>query len=220
MVDEKDKEARDALDTAIRASGEENRFWAVRAITIQHYALFEQSLGDLFMWLSGTNPNVAGIIFFRLGAAVRRPILEKLFKYKLKNEYSSFRNSLIKSLQGLEADRNEIVHWNVVNRIESSVDGVVSANLAIEPPSLWPEASPTKRWGINEMNAYQEKMMFYNLVIRQFTIIVLQRATAIGVPDDWHQSWREIFLQPIIYPPPELHPAVRFRHKPEIPPQS
>jgi hypothetical protein len=112
MLSEQDVQARDALDAAIRSGGEDNRFWATRAMAIQSYALFEQALSDLFAGLGDINPEIAGIIFFRINATARIIILEKLFQNKYRSQYNLFRNSLIKSLRPLENERNEIVHWS------------------------------------------------------------------------------------------------------------
>ncbi len=80
--------------------------------------------------LSGTTDAIAAIIFFRIGDAVRGPIIEKLFQQRFGDKYSLFRNSLTKELRdGLGRERNEIVHWNMVNSIFGDGDGGVRVNL-------------------------------------------------------------------------------------------
>jgi hypothetical protein len=90
-------------------------FWAIRGKAIHAYAGLEQGLARMFSALAGVNPKVGGMIFFRIGAAVRRNIIEELFRHKFKDDYKFFRNSLFKQLQPLDTERNQIVHWNVVN---------------------------------------------------------------------------------------------------------
>jgi hypothetical protein len=100
MLTHKDIQARDALEAAYRAAGEENRFWAVRGIAIQSYARLEQTLGDLYADLCDMNPQVAGITFFRItNSHTRNAIIEELFRHKFAHQFNLFRNSLIKWLR-------------------------------------------------------------------------------------------------------------------------
>jgi hypothetical protein len=218
MLTERDIQARDALEAAMHAGGEDNRFWAVRAMAIQSYALFEQALGDLFAGLSDTNPIVAGIIFFRLNASTRSPILEKLFRHKFHSQYNLFRNSLIKALRPLEGERNEIVHWNVTNQITPNDDGTMTGTLYLEAPSLWTPDENVRRWGIDDLRAFQPKCAFFAGVVRMFSSIVIYRREFYGFPPNFSDAWRDIFQQPLVYPPPTDHPLCARLQRPDTPP--
>jgi hypothetical protein len=93
-----------------------DEFWAIRGKAIQSYAGLEQSLARLFSALAGTSQEIGGTIFFRIASAdARRNLIGKLFQIKFRQQYNLFRNSLIKQLKPIDDERNQIVHWNVVN---------------------------------------------------------------------------------------------------------
>lgn len=90
----------DAYDQAAQSD-----FWAVRGKAIHAYAGLEQGLAQLFSAVSGVTPKVGGIIFFRISAAIRRTIIEELFRAKFKDEYNLSRNSLFKHLPAIDTER-------------------------------------------------------------------------------------------------------------------
>ena len=97
---------------------DQDPFWAVRAKAIQCYASLEQSLCRLLASLGNMEPEVAGIIFFKISSAdSRNKIIEKLFKRRHNGQYNLFINSLITQLRPVDIKRNEIVHWNTAQNI-------------------------------------------------------------------------------------------------------
>jgi len=78
---------------------DQDPFWAVRAKAIQSYASLEQSLCGLLAALGNIEPEVAGIIFFKISSAdSRNKIIEKLFRRKYQGQYNLFINSLLSQL--------------------------------------------------------------------------------------------------------------------------
>ena len=62
--------------------------------------------------------DVAQIIFVKITSAdSRNKILAKLFKKKFGIDFNLFRNSLFDQLRSMDIERNEIVHWNVINAV-------------------------------------------------------------------------------------------------------
>ncbi|HMC13564.1 MAG TPA: hypothetical protein VKG67_04395, partial [Gallionellaceae bacterium] len=98
------KEASKVLD--------QDPFWAVRAKAIENYASLEQSQCRLLAALGNIEPEVAGIIFFKISSTdSRNKIIEKLFRRKYQGQYNLFINSLVSQLKPINIKRNEIVHW-------------------------------------------------------------------------------------------------------------
>src|SRR5215207_2628240 len=102
--------------------------------SIQAYANLEQALCRLFARVSGTTDETAGIIFFRITSfRVRNTIIEKLFRKHFEGEYAEFRNSLIRQLDPIDRERNEIVHWNGVSERVDDEPEVIS----MRPPTFF-----------------------------------------------------------------------------------
>jgi hypothetical protein len=202
MVSQEDVEA------IIQNTGEDNRFWAARAIAIQSYASLEQALGELFAGLGEIRPEIAGVIFFKITSAqVRDAIIDKLFQLKFASGFNLFRNSLIKALRPLSNERNEIVHWNVINSITRHDDGRMTGTLLLEPPALWRERPSVKTWSIESLRSYKVKCDFFKTIVGMFTTIVVHRREFHGRSESWHNAWRDIFQVAITYPPPADHPS-------------
>jgi hypothetical protein len=123
-----------SLDEAAKLS-DEAEFWAIRGKAVQAYANVERSLCKLFTAFSGTTEEVGAIIFFRIvSTPARNAIIEKLFKIRFPDEFNLFRNSLIDQLRPIDIERNEIVHWNAINRV--SHDGTqTTVDVCLRPPA-------------------------------------------------------------------------------------
>lgn len=94
---------------------DDHPIWGNRAKAVQAYANLEQALCRLFALLCGIQLDAAGIIFFKItNTQARNDILDKLFRWRFKDEFNLFRNSLFKTLRPIDIRRNEIIHWNTV----------------------------------------------------------------------------------------------------------
>jgi len=193
------------LGEAMRnASNDE--FWAIRGKAIQAYANIEQSLARIFAMLSGTTQEVAGVIFFRISSTdSRNKILEKLFKKKFNDRFNVFRNSLFEQLRPIDIERNEIVHWNVVNQVGADKEGKTIAKVTLMPPNFWVPDTNTPIKDTAILVAFISKCDFYSKLCNMFNIMV-GNVALVPIPDADKQPWLDIFSQPIVYPPPLDHP--------------
>jgi hypothetical protein len=183
-----------------------DEFWATRAKSIQSYANVEQSLARLFSVLSGTTGEIAGIIFFKISSVdTRNKIMEKLFRLKFNNDYNLFRNSLFSQLRDLARDRNEIVHWNVVNHVGADPEGKTTNKVTLMAPAFSLPKPNAKKWGTSDLVDFMHKCDFYSRLCNMFNVTT-GNITNVPIPEAEKKPWLDIFAQPIVYPPPEDHP--------------
>jgi hypothetical protein len=125
-----------SLEVAMRKAAEDE-FWEIRGKAVQAYANLEQSLCSLFGALAGvTTWEIGAIIFFRIANShARNRIIEQLFKKKFGDRFNLFRNSLLADLTPIDQERNEIVHWNVVNIVGTDEAGETTARVVLKPPA-------------------------------------------------------------------------------------
>jgi hypothetical protein len=188
-------------DAITLASADE--FWAIRGKAIQAYASLEQSLSSLFATLAETDAQTANIIFFRIHSSdARNKIIEKLFQKKFKSQYNLFRNSLIKQLGPIDRERNEVVHWNVLNRVGSDKDGKATSQLELIPPANWIFDSNMPRKTSADLVAFLHKCDFYTRIINCLQAFVGRDTKA---PDAAIDDMARMFEEAIVYPPPSGH---------------
>lgn len=178
-------------------------FWAVRAKAIQSYASLEQSLCGLLAALAEIEPEVAGIIFFKISSAdSRNKIIEKLFHRKYQGQYNLFINSLISQLRPIDRKRNEIVHWNTSQTISGPTQSDWS--LSLIPPNFWAHNVDTPSISIRDLITFANKCSFYGRLINMFWLVMDPRHQEfVALTRD---TWIEIFSQSIVYPPQADHP--------------
>lgn len=182
---------------------DQDPFWAVRAKAIQSYASLEQSLCGLLASLGNIDPEVAGIIFFKISSAdSRNKIIEKLFKRSHKGQYNLFINSLITQLRPIDLKRNEIVHWNTAQNVSGPSQSDWS--LSLIPPNFWVRDENSPSITIQDLVAFANKCSFYSRLINMLSLVLDPRhqESAASI----RETWLEVFAQPITYPPPPTHP--------------
>jgi hypothetical protein len=194
----------DANDLAAQSD-----FWAIRGKAIHAYAGLEQGLAQLFSALAGVTPKTGGIIFFRISAAIRRTIIEELFRAKFKDEYNLFRNSLFKQLPALDTERNQIVHWNVVNNVGTDENNRTTSNLTLKSPAYWSDPSGRAK-DVQQMVDFSKKCAFYASLCSFFPVITIDGYTEHPVSDQDKKPWLEIYSQPVEYPPAPGHFLAHF----------
>jgi hypothetical protein len=179
-----------------------DQFWAIRGKAIQSYASLEQAMAQLFSLVSGTDGKTANIIFFRINSAdSRNKIVEKLFQNKFGTRYNLFRNSLFKQLGPIDRERNEVVHWNVVNFVDGDPDGNTRSTLSLLPPANWVPGHNAPKKTAEDLVAFSRKCDFYTRLVNCF--FAIEGNT--GLPQDMKQRWAVMFEGPIVYPPPAGH---------------
>jgi hypothetical protein len=181
--------------------------WTARGKAIQAYANLEQSLASFLAFLSDTDPMVASTIFFKVTSAdSRNKILEKLFRQKFQARYNLFRNTLFDQLRPIDIERNSIVHWNAVADVGH--DGQeMTASLQLRPPATL-RTSDTPSLTTTQINEFANRCGFYGRLLNMFTFV--EGPTQNNLPAEDASSWRDIFSQPIIYPPPSDHPLFQI----------
>ncbi len=198
--------------TKVIALAERDEFWGTRGKAIQAYANLEQSLALLFAFLSGTSIQTASIILFRISNSdSRNKIIEKLFRQKFENRFNLFRNTLFDQLRPIDRERNEIVHWNAVCKMGLNDNAEETAEVFLTPPaSLVSMTKETPKKDIRSIREFSKKCGFYSALINMFRWIEGE-TTEPPIPDDAKLAWRNIFAQPIVYPPPTDHPLFQKR---------
>ena len=177
------------------------RFAIARSIAISSYGSYENSLANLFTYFMGTAPDIAGISFFKINnARSRLAILGRLLKKRHGSEYNLFWNSIEKLLKPFDSKRNEIVHWAVVTWINSDIQpGGAVTDVKLTPPNFWDQDENSPEITINDLYDFIVKANFFSRVLNVF-----HRTISGEYPVS--PAWREISLQPVIYPPPSNHP--------------
>jgi hypothetical protein len=200
-----------SLDEAQQLAAQDE-FWAIRGKAIQSYASLEQSLARLFSALAGTTQKIGGTIFFRISSAdTRRNLIDKLFQQRFQEQYNLFRNSLVKQLKPIDNERNEIVHWNVVNNVGVDESGKTTSSLALMPPASFPSPDSASK-DSKQMIAFSNKCNFYAALSGFFPVIAMDGFAATPVSDADKRPWLDAYSKPIEYPPPVGHVLERFRN--------
>jgi hypothetical protein len=167
-----------------------------RAVAIEGYAVIERALSMLFAHWLGTTIDVAGLVFFRINAGTRNRILDDLKKTKLQNQHNLFWNSLLGLVKTIDQQRNEIVHWHVVNNIDLSLPHEQASRWTLKPPTGW--TNPLSgSLDENDLSAFAQKCEFISRLITMF-VMSFDRTLEL--------TWQDIFAQPVSYPRPDTHP--------------
>jgi hypothetical protein len=193
----------DLGEVARRAA--DDRFWAIRGHAVQAYASLEQSLCRLFGQLADTPLDAASIIFFRIASTqARNAISKSLFKRKHGTFYNLFRNSFFEQLRPIDQERNEIVHWNVVNHISTETDGTVTVQVVMHPAAFVYDGTGPNPPIIttSDLEAFIVKCDFYARLCNMFVMTTGD----LRIPEAEKEPWFRIFSEPITYPPPSDHP--------------
>jgi hypothetical protein len=125
----------------------ENALYIARSRAIDAYSRIEQSLSMLLSYLLGTSMDLAAIVFFRItNANSRNAIIEDLLAKRHGETYKAYwdgipgthnKRGLFTWLRQLDADRNKIVHWAVVNNV--AIEGeTAKSTLSLRKPNFGP----------------------------------------------------------------------------------
>jgi hypothetical protein len=188
--------------------------WAVRGHAIQAWGNVEQSLCALFRHLTGMPMAEAALVFFKvINTGTRDSLLKALLRKKYGNTYKAFWGSLQRLLKPLSDKRNSIVHWNVTRR---GFSGVPCCAL-IPPADLWGPGGEHARLTTEDLFDFYSRCMFIFHVCDMFWR-VLDPDEAKRLDPAKAAAWRDIFLQPVSYPPKRSHPLYQMMQGAESPP--
>ncbi len=180
----------------------ERKLQIARAKAIQSYADLEQALCELFSYLSDTNPQVAGTIYFKITASrARSDILAKLLRMKHKDTYNLFFNSLIKMVAEIDGERNNIIHWHIQGIGDRGKRGQPRfQEMVLLPPNFWTIDENTPAYKLSRLGEFKIKCDFLAKATKGF-VDKLNRRVALGVASP------DIYRQPLEHPPlPPLPP--------------
>src|SRR4051812_26824585 len=129
--------------------------WAIRGQAIQAYANLEQSLCSLMAHLSGMDPSVAAIVFFKIvSTGARASILEKLLKKNYGTAYNRYWGSFEGRLREVDVKRNCIVHWNATIVVRDAYGDGSSSKLELMPPNMWDVDSNTPSYNADKITEF------------------------------------------------------------------
>lgn len=201
-----EKDAIDKFRTLIPKEDWARNFLIARAIAIQFYSQYEQTLVTLYAHLMGVDPRITGFTFFQIRIArARLAVLEKLLKKRHGKQYNIFWNSLSGKLNELDARRNNIVHWATAHNI-----GNGPSFLTLVPPNFWDRDENTPFITEEGLYEFGIECDFYSRLINMFFLSLRGEVLP--------PAWPDIFQQPIVYPPPAEHPLWRKKPKPDSQP--
>lgn len=180
-----------------------DEIWANRGKAIQAYANLENSFCALFAYLAGIEPAVASIVFFKITSQdVRNKIIEKLLRKKVLDDSKKCVASLLGQMRELDKKRNAIVHWTTVTRPKLENDQLI-VELVLHPPGV---IVPQHEDEINnaQLIDFINQCAFRSRLVTMYSVLSFQGTNLLT--EEQQQTWREIFSQPMLYPPPEVHP--------------
>jgi hypothetical protein len=189
-------------------------FWQIRAQAIQEYATLEQCLCRLFSFASDTRADVAGVIFFKMGAGMRNGILDKLLRKKF--ERMTFWTSFLTRVRRIDETRNKIVHWNVIVHTDAQ-RGTSETKLIV--PNIYDytlaDTQELTRDGILE---FMRECSFLSRLVNNFQSWINRSSMPWRWTEERAQTWSHIFQQEVVFPPPDSHPLCQTTEEPENPP--
>lgn len=184
-------------------------FHLARGIAIDAYASYEISMVMLYSALLGAEPAYAALTFFRINnAPARIVIIEKMLIKRYDSTYKRFWDSLDGQLRRLDEERNHIVHWVALHK----VDGTGTKEVVLRASIFEPKGSLTEIT-VQHLDDFSKKCAFYGALLGGF----LGQLTH---PEWTPSSWRDIFQHKVVYPPPDSHPLSRKTQERESQPPS
>jgi hypothetical protein len=181
------------------------RFLSARGKAIESYVGYEQSLANLYASLMGVSQDYAGVTFFRINnARARLEIMERLLRKRHGDQYNLFWTSLKKQLGGLDARRNEIVHWTSFEEI-----GAVRT-LTLAPGNFWDQLDNPNRAKIvvDDLYDFIIKAHFFSRLLNMFLMVCSGQLAKYKEGIETLARWSPIFEEAVVYPPPEGHPLL------------
>jgi hypothetical protein len=178
------------------------RLKIARAEAIDAYSSLEIALSRLFADVLGTKPDLAGIVLFRIGnARARNRMIELLIKRKYGAKFNLYWNFVFKFIGQLDQRRNEVVHWSVRITPHFARSGkLTSATAKLVPPNIWDHRRGEESLSERDLNDFARKCDFAEAAVWSFVMFSVTRNR------ERRATWRDIFQQPLAYPPPENHP--------------
>jgi hypothetical protein len=194
-----------------------------RALAINAYASLEAALCRNFGYLMGTKLDLAEIVFYSItNTHSRNRILDELISKKFGSEYEPSWNGvpgthnkrgLFTYIRQLDQRRNEIVHWHVT--MDAAPNPMAARYSLMKPAAYAVLERATSTISIPEFKDFIEKADFVAYLANMFSVIAQGEGDFPGLT-----SLRDIFRQPVSYPPPDKSPLSPNYKAPQTPPRS
>ena len=198
-----------SVENAIK-EGLKDEFWALRGQAVHAFGNLEQQLIWLFAAFMNVNIQYANSVFLKIyNASVQRNMLSRLCELRCEPEYTTFFNSYLNIVGHVTEKRDRIVHWAaaVVEKDDKFVRWQLMYPDYTDSTSTNARRAPLVN---DDLKNFIHKCEFLSRLGSHFH-------TWIAHPEHRgeHQSWRDIFVQPVIYPPPNNHPLFQILQEPE-----
>jgi hypothetical protein len=181
----------------VNTDNPEIAFLLARSSAIGMYASVEQALAALFAQLLRSKPDYAAVPFFRINnARARNAILERLLKKRYGSKYNLFWNSVVKELNILDGERNQVVHWAILTVYNHDRTKIV--RLKLTPPNYWDRGPNTPKMSMEDIYQFGLKCVFIGRALIALAKVSSRKRTP--------KAWRDICRQPLSYPLPPGHP--------------
>jgi len=188
------------------------QFLLARGRAIESYALYEQSLANLYASLMGVSQDYAGVTFFRINnARARLAIIGRLIRKRHGDQYNIFWNSLEKQLRAIDQRRNQIVHWTSIEEMGADEHGTPTRTSTLGPPNVWDQLDNPNRTRIVIRDLYDfiVEADFISRLLNMFFMVCSGQLAQIKDAGEVLAQWSPMFKQPVVYPPQEGHPLFR-----------
>ena len=80
----------------------------------------------------------------------------------------------------------------------------------LNPPNFWNRTENTPSMTIEQLSGFAEKADFVHRSLNMFFAVTVLK----GLPAEQLQPWLDIFHQPVVYPPPDIHPLSSKEQRP------
>lgn len=186
-------------------------FYIRRSEALDGYASVEQSLAQILALLLESDKYASSIFFRITNSSARCRIIQDLLEQKYEDKYSNFwhgipktknRRGIMNLIHGLDAMRNQIVHWHTVCNI-GTYDGVTKNILILKPPMFWVGSNMDAELTVSDMVEFRNKASFVSRSLNMFALCLNEHVKDVFTGRD---RWLEILKEPCIYPPPPDHP--------------
>jgi hypothetical protein len=194
-------------------------FQIARSVAIEAHANLEFVLSKLFAQLLHADDARAAIVFFRItNARSRNAIIEGLLEREHGEQYDIYwhgepgddkgkrkTRGLLALIRNLDDRRNEIVHWHVIRSYGITPSGFKKQAEELRSVGSWYKLpGQTQKITTESLTEFTAKCEFASGSIHKF--VKFTTTEAIPIDPVERETWLQIFLQPVSYPPSDNHP--------------
>jgi hypothetical protein len=183
-----------------------SHFSILRAAAIADYSDLEQTYCECLAFFGSMSAQAAAILLFQIN---KRPF-EGLVMGRIKNEridniHENYWRGAIDLGRALEQRHNQIVHWSVAEALCDNSEGKSHCEFFLAPPRFWAwrqgDAEDKNKLFGPDLEIFGERCKFLSRSLSAFF-----QFHAGEMPPSERDAWRDIFMQPLTFPPRPDHP--------------